>query len=138
MATATPYISFGGKCAEAMNFYKEQFGGELQLMIVKDTPAASQCPEGMQNDVMHSELNAGNFRIMATDMTGPEGLKPGNNMSVAVGPDSEEQTHDWFNKLSEGGMVIDALKEQFWGGLFGVVIDKFGVCGMFNYTKNPM
>jgi PhnB protein len=34
--------------------------------------------------------------------------------------------------------VIDPLKTQFWGGMFGLVEDKFGVRWMFNYDKNEL
>jgi PhnB protein len=33
-----PYIFFKGNCREAMEFYKEVFGGELDLMAYEDVP----------------------------------------------------------------------------------------------------
>jgi uncharacterized glyoxalase superfamily protein PhnB len=31
MATLVPYMNFYGRCTEAMNFYKDIFGGELSI-----------------------------------------------------------------------------------------------------------
>ncbi|MFB6473404.1 MULTISPECIES: VOC family protein [Paenibacillus] len=39
----------------------------------------------------------------------------------------DSDAHEDFDRLAEGGKVIDPLKIQFWGALFGVLEDKFGV-----------
>jgi PhnB protein len=41
-----------------------------------------------------------------------------------------------FEKVGEGGKVIDPLKTQFWGAIFGVLNDKYGIRWMFNYEKH--
>jgi len=68
-------------------------------------------------------------------MKGPDGFRPGNNMAVSVNCESEEEIGSFYSRLSEGGRVMDSLKTQFWGSLFGVVVDKFGICWMLNYDK---
>jgi PhnB protein len=35
--------------------------------------------------------------------------------------------------MSEGGKVVFPLEKQFWGAIFGMVEDKFGVKWMFNH-----
>jgi len=35
--------------------------------------------------------------------------------------------------MKEEGMVLDDLKESFWGSLFGVVSDKFGKVWMLEH-----
>ena len=44
MAQLIPYLNFYGRCTEAMNFYKEIFGGELSLQLAGDSPAKDQMP----------------------------------------------------------------------------------------------
>jgi PhnB protein len=136
MTEINPYLNFNGSCREAMNFYKECLGGELTLMAVKDTPAGAACQAGTENQIMHSSLVNDGFTIMATDMTGPEGLQQGNNFSLTVNCSSEEELNRVFDTLLAGGTVIEPLKLQFWGGIFGFGADKFGIRWMFNYTKN--
>ncbi|HYJ64075.1 MAG TPA: hypothetical protein VEV62_10055 [Parafilimonas sp.] len=68
MATLNPYLNFYGKCTEAMNFYKEIFGGELSIQLAGDSPAKDQMPEDLHKQVLHSHLKSDTIEIMATDM----------------------------------------------------------------------
>ena len=129
------YINFPGNCREAMSFYRDCLGGELTLQAIKDTPMAAECKEGTENDIMHSTLQKDGLLLMASDMIGPEGLHQGNNMSLCVNCSSEEEIRTFFQNLSAGGTVIDPLKQQFWGALFGVLTDKFGIRWLFNYDS---
>ena len=58
MATLNPYLNFYGRCTEAMNFYKEIFGGELSIQLAGDSPAKDQMPPHLHNQVMHSHLKS--------------------------------------------------------------------------------
>ena len=135
MAQVNPYINFNGKCREAMEFYKDCIGGDLMIMPVAGSPLEAQCPPTMQDQIAHASLTKNRFVLMATDMTGPGGFKPGNNIAVSVNCDSEEEIGSFYSRLSEGGSVMESLKLQFWGALFGVVVDKFGICWMLNFDK---
>ena len=73
---------------------------------------------------------------MGSDMVGPDGFNKGNNIALSVNCSSEEEINTFFSKLSAGGKIIDPLKVQFWGAIFGVLTDKFGINWMFNYDKN--
>jgi len=130
----SPYLGLQGKCEEAMTFYKSILGGELYVMHVSETPIASQCPASMQNQVMHSSLTGDSFVLMATDMQHPDMPKTVTN-GISLNFDSEDRIRSCFEKFSEGGKVMDTLKDTFWGALFGVVQDKYGTVWMFNYDK---
>lgn len=73
---------------------------------------------------------------MATDCTTPEGYVKGNNVSLSLNCSSEEEINTFFSKLSEDGKILDSLKEQFWGAIFGALRDKYGIGWMLNYDKN--
>ena len=86
---------------------------------------------------MHIALPLGKSTIlMATDAVDGFGPKyaPGNNMHIAVAPDSEEETRRIYNGLSAGGHITMALDQQFFG-LYGAFTDKYGVNWMVNYDK---
>jgi PhnB protein len=137
MTTINPYIGFSGKCREAMTFYQQCFdGGELNFMAFEDTPMGDQCAPQMKHHIVHSSLVKGPLTLMGTDMTGPEGYINGNSIAISVNCVSEEEINTLFKRFSEGGKVLDALGVKFWGGMFGVVSDKYGVSWMFNYHKN--
>ena len=53
MATLNPYLNFYGRCAEAMNFYKEIFGGDLSIQLAGDSPAKEEMNRHLHNQVMH-------------------------------------------------------------------------------------
>ncbi|HWB28466.1 MAG TPA: VOC family protein [Chitinophagaceae bacterium] len=136
MTTINAYIGFQGQCREAMEFYKDCIGGELSFITVADTPISAQCPESIQGQIMHSSLVKGPFVLMGTDMTAPGDYIKGNNVALSVNCSSGEEINNLFEKLSEGGKVIDSLKAQFWGALFGVLEDKYGIRWMLNYDNN--
>ena len=136
MTQINAYISFNGNCRQAMNFYKDCLGGELNLMQVKDTPAAATCPAGTEDHIMHSSLTKNGMVLFATDMVDQEAFQQGNNMALCVNCSSEEEINDFFKKLAEGGKITCPLGVQFWGATFGSLIDKFGIAWMFNYDKN--
>ena len=129
------YLNFNGNCRDAMQFYKECLGGELLLQPIKDTPMEAQCPAGKENDIMHASLTGDGFLLMASDMIGPQGYQPGNNFSLSINCQSEEQLRTLFNKLSDGGQVFMPVSEQFWGAIFGALSDKFGTRWMLNHDK---
>lgn len=136
MSAINPYIGFNGRCREAMNFYKDIFGGTLDLNEVGGSPMEQYWPSGAKDAIYHSELKSGGIVIMGSDMAGPGEQITGTNISVAVGCDSEADIHNFFNKLAEGGEVYEPVREQFWGALFAAVKDKFGIRWMLTYDKN--
>ena len=138
MTQLSPYVNFNGQCRQAMSFYKECLGGELHIQTVGGSPIESQCPAAMKDQVLHSTLiNKGIF-LMGSDMQAPGAFIQGNNMAISVNCSSEEEIRSFYSNLSEGGHIIDELRQQFWGGLFGVVTDKFGIRWMFNYEPKQV
>jgi len=134
--TISPYLTFDGNAREAMTFYKDALGGELTLMTVKDTNMGSQCMGTDENAIMHASLIKDSLVLMASDMIGDRKLQLGNNFAISVNCSSEEEINTFYKNISAGGEIIDPLKIQFWGALFGVVKDKFGMVWMFNFDKN--
>ena len=135
MSQINPYLSFNGKCREAMTFYQQCLGGELTLQTVRDTPFQGQCADAMKDQIMHSTLVKGDLLLMGSDMVGPEGFVKGNDIALSVNCNSEDEIKTYFDKLSQNGKIIDPLKEQFWGATFGLLTDKYGVRWMFNFDK---
>lgn len=134
MPQLQPYLSFKGKCAEAMTFYKECLGGELELKYVKDAPASAG-DGGAGDNVMHGTLKNGDLLFFGSDMMYDEPV-PGNMMTLCVNTETEEQLRTMFGKLAAGGQVTSEPKLEFWGDIFGTLTDKYGIQWMFNYSKS--
>jgi PhnB protein len=93
-------------------------------------------PETDSEKVLHVALPIGkNNVLMASDC--PESMKdtvtPGNNVSISLATESEEETERIFNALSNGGEIKMPLQKTFWNAYFGMLADKFGIQWMVNY-----
>jgi len=144
MPQLNPYLNFDGTAEEAMTFYRSVFGGDFMggIMRWKDIPGAGsdemQLPEGAGEKVMHMVLPiTGGSVIMASDVVEGFGNKftPGNNVYIAISPESREEADRLFAGLSEGGKVEMPMSDAFWGGYFGSFTDKFGTSWLINYDK---
>lgn len=140
MAKVSVYLNFMGKTEEAFNFYKDVFGTEFvepmqRMGEVPQDDSESALPENEKNMIMHVELPIlAGMSLMGTDMLESMGhkIKYGNNMSINLMPDTEEETRRLFDQLSEGGSEVMQLEKMFWGDLFGSCVDKYGIRWMFD------
>ncbi len=130
-----PYLNFNGQCREAMTFYQQCLGGELELQKIAESPMAAQMPSEMGAQILHSSLINAGITLMGSDCLG-KALAQGNNVKLCLNCESEEQINSFFSKLSEGGNIQMQLHQSFWGATFGEVTDKFGLNWMLNYSKN--
>lgn len=135
MAQINAYLTFDDNCREAMEFYKECLGGELFIQTLGESPVAEQMPGASKDSIMHASLTKNSLVLMASDMMGKEKLIQGNNVSLSLNCENEEEINTLFNKLSAGGQITMPLGEQFWGAIFGMFTDKFGIHWMLNYDK---
>ena len=135
MTQINAYLNFSGNCREALSFYKDSLGGELSLQTVEGSPMEAGCPGAMKHQILHGSLTKNGLILMGSDMVGPEGLIQGNNMSLSLSCSSEKEINHFFSALSAGGKVIEPLKLQFWGAMFGVLTDKFGIRWMLTYDE---
>ena len=136
MTQINAYLTFDGNCAEAMNFYQQSIGGELIVNVVGDTPVEGQCGAADPGAVMHAQLSKGNLLLMASDMMSGTELIRGNSMALSLNCSTEEEIREYFDKLSAGGSDIYPLKVEFWGALFGMFTDKFGLRWLLNFEQN--
>ena len=118
-----PYLFFTGNCAEAMEFYKIIFGGELKLVPNQDGKG-----------IMHADLSGGDLELLASDGTRTTPYETSSISLALTGSDNEKITGA-FHKLSEGGTVTAALKTESWGDTYGSLTDKFGIDWMVNISQ---
>jgi PhnB protein len=138
MAQLNPYVRFNdSKCKEAMTFYKECIGGELTLQTIGETPMAKEMPADQQGKIMHAQLKGPGIELYASDMM-RDVAKIGDNFALSINTESEAEGKAIFDKLSVGGEVFMPLEKTFWGAIFGVVTDKYGIEWMVNCQVEPM
>ena len=129
-STLNPYITFDGKAREALEFYKDVLGGELNVNTFGDFGNDSG---GDADKIMHGQLETtAGFTLMAADNPPGQDYSPGNNFAVSLSGDDGDQLRGYWERLSDGGMVMVPLEKQMWGDEFGMCADKYGVTWMVN------
>jgi PhnB protein len=128
MATQlVPYLFLYGRCEEALTFYKGVFGGSYELMRVGDAPPMGEMPPEAKNRVMHASFTADGVSFMASDGRDVKAVDPDTgNISLALSFEDAGRGEQVFNALAAGGKVHMPIGEAFWGGRFGMVVDRFG------------
>ena len=129
-----PYLNFDGNAEEAVNFYKNALDGELVMLSrFGESPIPSADDE--KQKIMHARIIFGGDNIiMISDTLKGSPFSTNGNIQLSIGLDDEAKTNEIFNKLSEGGKVVMPVAKQFWGDIFGMLQDKFGVNWMLNCT----
>ena len=131
MKEINTYLTFDGNCREAMEFYKQCLGAELQMMPFSE--AQGELGRESKDRVMHARLSKGSTLLMASDTMPGHPYQQGNNFSVSVQCESLAEIEGFFAALGEKGKVTMALQGTFWGARFGMLTDRFGVNWMFNF-----
>ncbi len=126
-----PYLHFQGNCEEALHTYKAIFAGEANV-VSRFGSTSYPVPESHKDKIMHASLVFDENTIMMSDSMPDAKIDHGNGVSLSISLNSEEQTRKIFEALSENGKVFMPLEKQFWGALFGQVIDRFGIRWMLN------
>ncbi len=132
MKRLNAYLRFNGQAKQAIEFYQKCLGGKLNVMTVGDSPMAAQVKD--KNQVIHSALEADGMVLMASDTMGMMELAKGNTCLLCINGNDRTAIESYFNKLSAGGKVTQALSDMFFG-MYGTLTDKFGIDWMFQIGK---
>ncbi|GKQ36182.1 VOC family protein [Streptomyces sp. A012304] len=131
-ARLNPYLTFDGDARQAMEFYKEVFGGTLKINSYGDFGQAGT-PEA--DKIMHGMLETpSGFTLMGADAPPGTEHNPGNTFSVSISGDDDAELRGYWEKLSADGTVSVPLEKQMWGDVFGMCTDRFGISWMVDIT----
>ena len=134
-----PYLFFGGRCEEALEFYKSAVGAQVEMVMrhreSPDKPPPGMLPEGFEDKIMHASFRVGGSTIMASDGCGEAGNFNGFSLSISV--PTEEEAQRVFAALSESGTVKMPLMKTFWSPCFGMLEDRFGLGWMVGVEHKP-
>ncbi len=124
-----PYVFFGGRCEEAIEFYQQALGAQLQTMMrfgeSPDPTPEGMLPAGFEEKIMHSALQIGQSIIMLSDGCEEGGTPAGFSLSITL--PTEQEARKAFEALSAGGQVRMPMCQTFWSPCFGMVQDQFGI-----------
>ncbi|ERK71714.1 MULTISPECIES: VOC family protein [Leifsonia] len=130
-STLNPYLNFRGQAREAMDFYASVFGGEVTRSTFAEFQVSQEPSEAEW--IMHSQITTtAGFTLMAADVPSHMDLKPGSTISISLSGDDEAELTGYYDKLVDGGTVLEPLSKAPWGDSFGMAIDKFGTQWLVN------
>lgn len=136
--TVQPYLFFGGRCEEALEFYGKAVGAEIVMLSrFKDAPEKMPgMPECFDNKIMHAAVRIGSTSFFCSDGQ-CEGNANFEGFSMAINVPDESEAERVFKALGEGGMVVMPLEKTFWAPKFGMLQDRFGVGWMVSVMHKP-
>jgi PhnB protein len=127
-----PYLVFQGDARQALEFYKDVFGGTPALNTYGDF---GQAGSAEADKIMHGMLETpSGFTLMCADTPPGEDYSRGNAYSISLSGDDEAELRGYWEKLSAGGSVSVPMEKQMWGDVFGMCTDRFGIAWMVNIT----
>jgi PhnB protein len=125
-----PYLFFGGRCEEALEFYRSAIGAEVQrLMRFKESPEPHGLPDCFDDKIMHASVRIGKTTLMVSDGQ-CEGDQNFDGFSLSMTVPNVAEAERVFAALAGGGLVVTPLEKTFWSPKFGMLQDRFGVSWM--------
>lgn len=130
----TPFLLFDGNCAEAMEFYRSCFGGELRTIRLGDTPMREGVPVEQHHKLVNAHLRSDRIEFTATDWLHPTRTpRPGNTVAMYLDGGSYAELRAIFDKLAAGADpdLLDDLRDLPFGS-YGHLADRYGVHWFFH------
>ena len=126
MKAVNAYLTFNGNCRQAMTFYQQCLGTELQLT---PWPDAQGKPSSDPNaGIMHGRMTRGGMPIlMASDAQPGDTLQVGANVSVAADCDSSSEGERVFAALAKDSKIRKPFGKTPWRANLGMLTDQFGI-----------
>src|SRR5262249_16655856 len=127
------YVNFQGQAREALEFYHQVLGGNLELHTINEQGASK--PAGPGDRIAHARLEADAALIIATDGRPDSPVKVGDNMAIALSGTDKDRVTTIFNDLAEGGRIKMPLTTQASGADVGWLADRFGISWMVTVDR---
>jgi PhnB protein len=125
----TPYLTFAGRCDEALEFYKKALGAEVEMIMryneSPEPPPPGMLQPGFEKKVMHCSFRVHGIPLMASD--GCDDKNKFDGMRLALQVANEAAARMAFDGLADGGSVEMPLTPTFWSPCFGMLTDRFGL-----------
>ena len=130
-----PYVFFEGRCEEAIEFYQQAIGAQVEMVMRNsespDEPPPRMLPPGSESKIMHGSLRIGDSVVMVSDGN-CSGHPAFQGVSLSIQADTAEEAQRLFDALADGGAVTLPFGKTFFSEGFGMLADRFGVQWMVN------
>lgn len=118
-----PNLSFDGKCAEALEYYKDIFDGEI-IQAITYSEFDFGCDPLLKDKIFSGILIFGSNTLYMND----EKNEFNNcNFKFILEFFNEEDIKSIYEKLKIKGTILQVLEESSWGSLYAEIKDEFGI-----------
>lgn len=122
-----PSISFPGNGVEALNYYHEIFGGELEILTYGEMSGDFPFDPDPQA-LAHGMLTAGDLQLVGGDALGEGPALTSDVYTFLLMFDTPAEAEELIAKFTgTGGEVSMPFEIAPWGDHYGQVTDRYGV-----------
>lgn len=126
-----PYLYFPGTARAALTTYHDVFGGDLTLHTYADFGRT----DGPADAIAHGVLT-GPVHLYGSDVAGDQRPVALDGLQLALlGAAPPGVLRTWFDRLADGGRVVDPLAVRPWGATDGQLVDRFGIPWLVGYER---
>ncbi|MES2642629.1 MAG: VOC family protein [Myxococcota bacterium] len=122
----TPYLLLNGRTRDAIALYEQALGATTHSVATFGDTDGS-CPSALEQRVMHAELRVNGAVLLMSDGPADSPVPDHNMVNIAIAFDDPAELRRAFDALAVGGRVFEKVFPPPWGGLFGMVVDRFGM-----------
>jgi PhnB protein len=119
------HLNFGGNCREAFQFYEQNVGGKITMMMTQAEMPGANHPAS-PGAIAHARMSIANIELIGNDVPA-ERFEPMRSVYLYLALDSAEETERIYAVLSGQGEVYMPLAETFYASRFAMLRDRFGV-----------
>ncbi|MDP4094269.1 MAG: VOC family protein [Bacillota bacterium] len=117
-------------CKEAIEFYKDVFGGQIKNLQLAD---GKEMFKGHEGKIVHAELVINEDCIIyMNDSLG--GISTAGNISLLLQLEGQDEINNLYSKLSKGAKITYELQKTFWGSYHAVLTDSYGTNWQLDYA----
>ena len=128
------YLNYGGNCAEAFNFYEQNLGGKITMMMKHgENPSDSRVPADWKNAVLHARIRIGATELLGADIPSHQPMR---SAYLSLSVSSSKEAERIYSLLSDGGEIFMPMEETFFAERFAMLRDKFGTSWMILHPKS--
>jgi PhnB protein len=121
-----PYLSFNGRCQEAIDYYGKAIGAKVTALIHFNDNPDVPAPPAAGDKIMHAALEIGGATVLASDGMCSEPADF-SGFSLTLTARDNEEAERLFGALSADGQVIIPMVTNPFAERFGMTSDRFGV-----------
>jgi len=134
MTRVSPFLTFNGQCAAAMDLYEKALAAKVtyKTTYAKANEKDFQHADDSKNDwIYHAQIKVGRQIIMMCDgdstTLGSGTEQRASEVCLCAEFATPEEVQSAFDIMSEGGIVIEPMSTATYSKKFVFIQDKFGI-----------